>query len=32
VAYANFMMDEGIDRNKATYRDGYDRLVAVKNR
>jgi hypothetical protein len=31
-AYVNFMMDEGIDRIKATYRDSYDRLVAVKNR
>jgi FAD/FMN-containing dehydrogenase len=31
-AYVNFMMDEGIDRIKATYRDSYDRLVAVKNK
>src|SRR6266540_6926956 len=30
-AYVNFMMDEGADRIKATYRDSYDRLVAVKN-
>jgi FAD/FMN-containing dehydrogenase len=25
------MMDEGVDRIKATYRDNYERLVAVKN-
>jgi hypothetical protein len=25
-AYVNFMMDEGIDRIKATCRDNYDRL------
>jgi FAD binding domain/Berberine and berberine like len=31
-AYVNFMMDEGVDRIKATYRDSYDRLVAVKSR
>jgi FAD/FMN-containing dehydrogenase len=31
-AYVNFMMDEGIDRVKATYRDNYDRLVEVKNK
>ncbi|MFQ5995536.1 MAG: FAD-binding oxidoreductase [Acidiferrobacterales bacterium] len=30
-AYVNFMMDEGQERVKATYRDNYDRLVAVKN-
>ena len=30
--YVNFMMDEGQDRVKATYRDNYDRLVAVKNK
>lgn len=30
-AYVNFMMhDEGQDRVKATYRDNYERLVAVK--
>jgi FAD/FMN-containing dehydrogenase len=29
-AYVNFMMDEGIDRIKATYRDNYDRLLKVK--
>ena len=31
-AYVNFMMDEGEDRIKATYRDNYDRLVALKNK
>ena len=31
-AYVNFMMDEGEDRIKATYRDNYDRLVAVKKK
>jgi FAD/FMN-containing dehydrogenase len=31
-AYVNFMMDEGIDRIRATYRDSYERLVAVKQR
>jgi FAD/FMN-containing dehydrogenase len=31
-AYVNFMMDEGIDRIKATYRDNYDRLVNIKRR
>ncbi len=29
-AYVNFMMDEGEDRVKATYRDSYDRLSAIK--
>lgn len=29
-AYVNFMMEEGVDRVRATYRDNYDRLVAVK--
>jgi FAD/FMN-containing dehydrogenase len=29
-AYVNFMMEEGIDRVKATYRDNYDRLLKVK--
>ncbi len=24
------MMDEGVDRIKATYRDNYDRLVEIK--
>jgi FAD binding domain/Berberine and berberine like len=31
-AYVNFMMDEGIDRIKATYRDNYDRLLAIKQK
>ena len=30
-AYVNFMMDEGEDRVKATYRDNYERLLAIKN-
>ena len=30
-AYVNFLMDEGAERIKATYRDNYQRLVAVKN-
>lgn len=29
-AYINFMMDEGEDRVKATYREHYDRLATVK--
>ncbi len=29
-AYVNFMMDEGEDRVKATYRDNYARLAAIK--
>jgi integrase/recombinase XerD len=31
-AYVNFMMDEGQERVRATYRENYDRLVAVKNK
>jgi FAD/FMN-containing dehydrogenase len=31
-AYVNFMMDEGQERVRATYRDNYERLVAIKNR
>jgi FAD/FMN-containing dehydrogenase len=31
-AYVNFMMEEGEDRVKASYRDNYDRLAAVKAR
>jgi hypothetical protein len=31
-AYINFMMDEGSDRIKATYRDNYDRLVEIKRK
>jgi hypothetical protein len=29
-AYVNFMMEEGEDRIRATYRDSYDRLAGVK--
>ncbi|HLN14572.1 MAG TPA: FAD-binding oxidoreductase [bacterium] len=31
-AYVNFMMDEGEDRVKATYRDNYARLAATKKK
>ena len=31
-AYVNFMMDEGEDRIKASYRDNYARLVKVKTK
>ena len=31
-AYVNFMMDEGPDRIRATYRDNYDRLAAIKGK
>ena len=31
-AYVNFMMEEGEDRIKATYRDNFERLVAIKNK
>ena len=31
-AYVNFMMEEGEDRIRATYRDNYDRLANVKAR
>ncbi len=31
-AYVNFMMDEGQERVRATYRDNYDRLAQVKAR
>jgi FAD/FMN-containing dehydrogenase len=31
-AYVNFMMEEGADRVRATYRDNYERLVDVKRR
>jgi hypothetical protein len=31
-AYVNFMMEEGEDRIKATYRDNYSRLTAIKAR
>jgi len=29
-AYVNFMMEEGFDRIRATYRDNYDRLASIK--
>lgn len=31
-AYVNFMMEEGEDRIKATYKDNYERLVEIKTR
>jgi UDP-N-acetylenolpyruvoylglucosamine reductase len=31
-SYVNFMMDEGSDRVKATYRDNYDRLREIKRK
>ena len=31
-AYVNFMMEEGQDRVRATYRDNYDRLTAIKKK
>lgn len=31
-AYVNFMMEEGQERIKATYRDNYNRLVAIKTK
>ena len=31
-AYVNFMMEEGEDRVRASYRSNYDRLVEVKRR
>ncbi|MGA2264211.1 MAG: FAD-binding oxidoreductase [Acidobacteriota bacterium] len=31
-AYVNFMMDEGDDRIKATYRDNYKRLAVIKSK
>jgi Berberine and berberine like len=31
-AYINFMMDEGIDRIKATYHDNYERLLEIKRK
>ncbi len=31
-AYSNFMMDEGKERVKASYRQNYDRLVQIKKR
>jgi FAD/FMN-containing dehydrogenase len=32
AAYVNFLMDEGQDRVKATYRDNYARLAAIKSK
>ena len=29
-AYVNFMMEEGDDRIRATYRENYDRLAVIK--
>ncbi len=31
-AYVNFMMDEGQERVQASFRENYDRLVAIKNK
>jgi FAD/FMN-containing dehydrogenase len=31
-AYVNFMMEEGVDRIKATYRGNYDRLLKIKRK
>ncbi|GAB4342375.1 MAG: FAD-binding oxidoreductase [Calditrichia bacterium] len=31
-AYVNFMMEEGDDRVRASYKNNYDRLVAAKNK
>ncbi|SNB47115.1 FAD-binding oxidoreductase [Geobacter sp. DSM 9736] len=31
-AYINFMMEEGQERIRATYRDNYERLVAIKTK
>jgi FAD/FMN-containing dehydrogenase len=31
-AYVNFMMEEGQERVKATYRENYERLVTIKNK
>jgi FAD/FMN-containing dehydrogenase len=31
-AYVNFMMDEGEERIKATYRDNYTRLASIKKK
>jgi FAD/FMN-containing dehydrogenase len=31
-AYVNFMMDEGEDRIKATYKDNYERLATIKKK
>ena len=31
-AYINFMMEEGQERIKATYRDNYERLASIKKK
>jgi FAD/FMN-containing dehydrogenase len=31
-AYVNFMMDEGEERIKATYKENYERLVSIKQK
>jgi len=31
-AYVNFMMEEGVDRIKATYRGNYARLTEIKRK
>ncbi|MCJ7715052.1 MAG: FAD-binding oxidoreductase [Anaerolineales bacterium] len=31
-AYSNFMMDEGLDRVKTSFKHNYDRLVEIKNK
>ena len=31
-AYSNFMMDEGHERVKSSYKNNYDRLVSIKNK
>jgi FAD/FMN-containing dehydrogenase len=31
-AYVNFMMEEGAERVKASYRDNYDRLAVIKRK
>ena len=30
-AYVSFLIDEGQERIRATYRDNFERLVAIKN-
>ena len=31
-SYINFLMDEGVERIKATYRENYDRLTEIKKK
>jgi hypothetical protein len=31
-AYTNFLMDEGQDRVRSSYKGNYDRLVSIKNK